>query len=104
MPPHLKFKGGELKYLLRSAVHDLLPPAVYQRKDKMGFPVPLHLWSRGKSRGFFEDVLLSSAARERGLFDPVEVGKLLSYDGAFSRRTWGLLSLELWHRQFIDAD
>ena len=24
-----------------------------KRKDKMGFPVPLHLWSKNKGKGFY---------------------------------------------------
>ncbi len=104
IPPGMKFKGGELKYILKRAIGGMLPEAVLNRKDKMGFPVPLHLWARGRSRAFVGDVLLSRRCRERGLFDPVEVEKLMLYDGAFSRRLWGLLNLELWYRTFIDGD
>ena len=43
----MKFRGGELKYLLKRATADVLPASVAQRKDKMGFPVPLHLWAKG---------------------------------------------------------
>ncbi len=103
MPPGMKFKGGELKYALKRALGTLLPEPVLSRKDKMGFPVPLHLWARGRSRDFFADVLLSQRCRERGLFDATEVEKLMAYEGAFGRRLWGLLNLELWFRTFIDG-
>ena len=103
MPPKLKFRGGELKHLLKRAITDLLPAPVLERKDKMGFPVPLHLWARGAARDFFGDVLLSRRCRERGIFDPVEVEKLMNSEDAFGRRLWGLLNLELWYRTFIDA-
>ena len=103
MPPGMKFRGGELKYVLRRAVDGLLPASVAQRKDKMGFPVPLHLWAKGRSRDFFADILLSPTAQARGIFDTVEVEKLMSYEAAFGRRLWGLLCLELWFREFIDA-
>ncbi len=104
MPPAMKFRGGEMKYILKRATQHLLPAKILQRKDKMGFPVPLHLWARGQARTFFKDVLLSSACRQRGIFDTVEVEKLLDREAAFSRRLWGLVNLELWHRQFIDGD
>lgn len=103
MPPGMKFRGGELKYVLRQAAGALLPASIAERKDKMGFPVPLHLWAKGKSRDFFADVLLSPTAQARGMFDTIEVEKLMSYEAAFGRRLWGLLNLELWFREFIDA-
>jgi len=104
MPPRMKFRGGELKYLLKRAVGDLLPAPVLDRKDKMGFPVPLHLWARGAARDFFGDVLLSRRAAERGIFDLPEVEKLMKHEHAFGRRLWGLLNLELWYRTFIDVE
>jgi asparagine synthase (glutamine-hydrolysing) len=103
MPPALKFKGGEMKYILKKAAGDLLPASVSARKDKMGFPVPLHLWARNRARDFFSEVLLSPACRQRGLFDPGAVERLMGEERAFSRRLWGLLNVELWHRTFIDS-
>jgi asparagine synthase (glutamine-hydrolysing) len=102
MPPVMKFKGGELKYILKRTVGELLPERILTRKDKMGFPVPLHLWARGESGDFFRDVLLSPQARARGIFDQREVEKLMCYEGAFGRRLWGLLNLELWFQTFMD--
>jgi asparagine synthase (glutamine-hydrolysing) len=103
VPPRIKFKGGEMKYLFKRAIRDWLPPTVLERRDKMGFPVPLQLWARGRARDFFHDVLLSQRTRERGLFDVGAVERLINQESAFSRVLWGLLQIELWHRQFIDA-
>ncbi|MSP71075.1 MAG: hypothetical protein EXR76_02585 [Myxococcales bacterium] len=63
----------ESKSLLRHAYRDLLPSAVYQRKDKMGFPVPLHLWVQGEAGTFFRDVLSSQRCREPGLYDSAAI-------------------------------
>ena len=103
VPPAIKFKGGEMKYLFKRAIADVLPASVLERRDKMGFPVPLQHWARGRAREFFNDVLLSRRALERGLFDPAAVERMIDEETAFSRVLWGLLQLELWHRQFIDA-
>ncbi len=102
MPAGMKFRGGELKYILKRAIAGVLPDAVLDRKDKMGFPVPVHLWARGRARDFFADTLLSQRCRERGLFDVAQVEKLMATEGAFGRGLWGLLNLELWYRTFID--
>jgi len=104
MPPKMKFKGGELKYLLKRAARDVVPDEVINRKDKMGFPVPLHLWMKDRARDMVTDTLLSSRARERGIFDTKEIEKLLTNEGAFGRRVWGALNIEMWFRQFIDQN
>ena len=103
MPARRKFARGELKYLLKRAVGNVIPASVLDRKDKMGFPVPLHRWVSGASRDFVRDTLLSERARHRGLFDPARVEALLDAPTPFSRSVWGLLNLELWHRQCIDS-
>ncbi len=40
MPPRLKFKGGELKFILKRAVKDLLPPAILRPQGQDGIPGP----------------------------------------------------------------
>ena len=102
MPPAMKFKGAEMKYILKRTVKDFVPKKIMERKEKMGFPVPLHIWARNEAKGFFSDVLLSKKCRERGLFNVPEVEKLIEKENAFGRRLWGLLNLELWFQTFID--
>ena len=72
------------------------------RKDKMGFPVPLHIWSKNKGKDFIMDVLLSKKAKERSIINTQYIEKLINAEQPFSRGLWGLLSLELWYNQFID--
>ena len=102
MPAGMKFKGGEMKYLLKKTIKDIMPPEIMKRKDKMGFPVPLHIWSKNKAKDFIMDVLLSKKSRERNMINTNYVEQLILAEQPFSRGLWGLLSLELWHNQFID--
>ena len=102
VPPVIKFKNGLLKHLFRKAVSRLLPDEIVNRKDKMGFPVPLTQWLAGPLKDFAADVLLSRAAKERGLFNGAAMEKALAGSASFNRSIWGALCLELWHRQFID--
>lgn len=104
MPAPLKFKGAEMKYALKRAIGDIVPSRILHRKEKMGFPVPLHLWARRRAQAFMRETLLSSASRARGIIDPGAIEKLLTGEQPFGRRIWGLLNLELWHRQFIDCN
>lgn len=102
MPAGMKFKGGELKYLLKKTVKNILPEEILNRKDKMGFPVPLHIWSKNKARDFILDILLCQKAKDRNMINTSYIEKMVNSEQPFGRGLWGLLSLELWHRQFID--
>lgn len=105
IPANVKFADGELKRLLRVAFADRLPREIRERKDKMGFPVPLQVWlgRKGPARDLVSDILTSSAARTRPyLSRPIDVDSLIDGKNVYSRNLWALLSLELWHRQFVD--
>jgi len=102
MPAGMKFKGGELKYLLKKTIKTVMPDAIMNRKEKMGFPVPLHIWSKNKAKGFILDVLLSKSAKERNIINTKYVEKLVNCEQPFGRGLWGILCLELWYNQFID--
>lgn len=103
-PPAFKFSGGQLKGMLRRLSKDLLPDAVCNRMDKMGFPVPLHEWlSGGPVLEYVSDILSSQRARERGIFTRQYLDELVASNRPFSREMWGCLSLELWHQIFIDG-
>jgi asparagine synthase (glutamine-hydrolysing) len=103
-PPAMKFQGGETKALLKRAIQNVVPTSILNRKDKMGFPVPLSEWMKGGVvRDFVNDTLLSQASYERGLYRKESLKNMANSQGVGSRQLWGALNLELWHRQFIDA-
>jgi asparagine synthase (glutamine-hydrolysing) len=104
MPPTTRFKGGDTKRVFREAVKHLVPEVIFNRKDKMGFPVPLAEWFKGDLKDFVSDVLLSSRARQRGLYRMDGVEKLVRKEQKFGRQLWGLLCLELWFRAFVDGE
>jgi asparagine synthase (glutamine-hydrolysing) len=98
----VKFKNGSLKHLFRQSLGDVLPDAVLNRKDKMGFPVPLTEWIQGAAKGFVHDVLGTRAAANRPFIDNKRVIEELGRETQFGRKVWGLLSLELWQQAFHD--
>lgn len=104
IPAKYKFAGGDLKHLLKGTFSDIVPGKILERKDKMGFPVPLSRWMRkGKTNEFIHDIFRSKKAKERCyLNNDIMVEELLSKEGKFSRNLWGLLSLELWQQEFHD--
>ena len=106
LPPDLKLRGTEKKYLLRRLAARRLPPALL-KLPKKGFGVPIESWFRGELREFARDVLLGDRARSRGYFDMTAVEQLLrehaSGQANWHYQIWDLLMLELWHRMFIDV-
>ena len=102
VPAVLRFGAGQPKYLFRQAIRDIVPAPVLERKDKMGFPVPIFEWFRGELRPFVEDILLGETTRARGFFAMDTVEHCLESERPFGRTLWGLLSLELWFRNYFD--
>ncbi|MFC2056722.1 asparagine synthase (glutamine-hydrolyzing) [Chloroflexota bacterium] len=104
MPPSIKFLGGDNKHILRKAVSNIIPNEILQRKDKMGFPVPLNGWLENELKDFVQSILLSDKAKSRKMYNREEVEKAVGRKSKFSRQIWGLLCLELWFREFIDDE
>jgi asparagine synthase (glutamine-hydrolysing) len=102
IPSNIKFEGGNMKLALKNAMRGSIPPAIMDRKDKMGFPTPIVEWARGEAREFIHDVLTCDRALNRDLIDNRRVAESLGDEGAFGRKLWGLLSLELWQQEFHD--
>ncbi len=102
VPADVKFAGGRMKHLLKTAYAADLPPSIADRRDKMGFPVPLKEWFSGDLRELVEDTFRARSARERPLMNADAVLANFAGAGRFSRKVWGLLSLELWHQIFHD--
>jgi asparagine synthase (glutamine-hydrolysing) len=105
LPDSWKLSGFSTKRVLREAMKSVLPEAILTR-PKMGFPVPLRSWTRGRWKAVISDVLLDRRSRERGIIDSTAVANLLDAHvaGAIDAtdRIWSLLNLEIWFRTFID--
>ena len=102
IPADIKFKNGELKRLLSKAFDPILPTSITQRKDKMGFPVPLNEWMQGELKDFVCGIFETGRDIGREFFNSDVILENLSKEGKFSRKIWGLLSLEIWMQQFHD--
>lgn len=102
IPPNIKFRGGKTKALFKDSVRNVVPAQILNRKDKMGFPVPLTEWYKDGLKDFISDILLGSTTRQRGIYHIEEIERVMKAESKFSRVTWGLLCLELWFRAFID--
>ncbi len=106
LPPALKMKGRETKYLLRKLMERYLPREVIYR-PKTGFGTPLRSWLQaGQLDGLCHRYLSAQTIGKRGIFDPLAVANLLAAtragrtDAVYS--LWGLMAIESWFQQFSD--
>ncbi len=107
LPPAYKAKGRRTKILLKKLAERYIPrETIYRRK--VGFTVPISPWFRGPLAGFVKEMLLGDRAASRNYFHRPAVEKLvndhLSGKTDQARALWTLLSLEVWHRLFVDDD
>ena len=103
-PANVKFKGGDMKHLLKIAFPDDVPVEILERRDKMGFPVPLKEWFAGPLKEFMLDTLSTMAKSDRPFINSEALLSSLNSEAKFSRKYWALLSLELWYQEFHDKE
>jgi asparagine synthase (glutamine-hydrolysing) len=104
IPADVKFKGGKMKNLIKEAFIKELPIKILQRRDKMGFPVPLKEWSEDKLKNYITNILDSMIKKNRPFIKSGELLKDFSKEDIFSRKIWSLISLEIWYQQFHDRE
>jgi asparagine synthase (glutamine-hydrolysing) len=106
LPPHYKLKGFALKHIWKKALSKRLPDTILKRR-KAGFPVPYESWLRNDFRDKIRAILTDRKTIQRGYFQKTAVDKLLNANyerGAYSKEIFSLVTLELWHRMFLDGD
>jgi len=105
MPPDLKLHGFKRKYILKRALEKVLPREVIWRR-KAGFGAPIRSWLRGALRPMIDDLLSEESVKQRGLFQSAEVQRIIAANLSgredYNLQVFQLLTLELWHRAFID--
>ena len=102
IPADIKFKDGNPKHIFKLALEKYLPKEIIERKDKMGFPTPINQWFQNDIYDFVCDTFSSNKARNRDFVKSEMLIDQIKQEGMFNRKIWGLLSLELWHQEFID--
>jgi asparagine synthase (glutamine-hydrolysing) len=101
LPPDLKLRQGEGKYLLKKTLEPYLPREVLYR-PKMGFAVPLAKWFRGPLRQPVRDAVLGPILAETGWFDGRFLRRLVddhqSGVSDYSTPLWSLMMFESFLR------
>ncbi|MEJ2347451.1 MAG: amidotransferase 1, exosortase A system-associated [Gammaproteobacteria bacterium] len=102
LPPEMKLRGSEGKYLFKRALKPYLSDDILYRR-KMGFAVPLASWFRGPLRQKVRDALLGDTLAEAEIFDRQMLEKLVEQHQSgrrdYSAAIWSLLMFESFQRQ-----
>lgn len=106
LPPDLRLRGLNGKYLHKKAMEKWLPKDVVYRKKK-GFANPIDQWLRGRMRRYLGDCLLSDSAAVNQYFDRRFIRQMVADHEAgrkdYLRHIYLLISLELWHNRFLSS-
>ncbi len=107
MPAALRIRGGELKYIMKKAMHGVVPdPIIY--RSKRGFGAPIGAWFKAELAGFLREILSEATLARRGLIDPAAVARLVrEHERQEADRTdhlLALVNLEIWCRMYLDGE
>lgn len=103
MPDSEKVGGGISKRVLRQALRGVVPDAILDRKDKMGFVTAEPLWMKRDSAPRFRDELLAAVGALPHVFSPAIVkqfDEVVAGRKAFDFRYWRAIVLARWANQF----
>jgi asparagine synthase (glutamine-hydrolysing) len=106
LPPEMKLKGSEGKYIFKKSMEKYLPHDILYRK-KQGFAVPLASWFRGPLRERVQQALLGPALADTGMFNQDYLRELveqhLSGRRDYSAPIWTLLMFEAFLKKEMQA-
>jgi len=109
LPLKFKLNGTDTKYVLKKALRHIVPEQIIYKK-KQGFAIPREQWFINNYKEYIKQILLDKRCLDRSYFDPQSLKSIIerylsgqvSYYTCSSALIMSLLTLELWHRIFID--
>lgn len=104
LPPEMKLRHLNGKYLHKKAAEKWLPAELVHRKKK-GFANPVDKWLKTQMRAYVGDCLLSSHSAVRTYFQADYVKQIVEDHETgkqnYLRHIYLLISFEMWHQAFL---
>jgi asparagine synthase (glutamine-hydrolysing) len=108
VPSGFKVRNGEVKHILKEAMHDLLPAMVYRRNNKIGYETPMDDWFREPRFACYISTMLASDLQPMAsrLEIPVIRAKWeahLAKQENNGAAIWKYLYLTRWHQLYFHS-
>jgi asparagine synthase (glutamine-hydrolysing) len=104
MPGALKIRNGERKWVLKRAMHGILPDSILSRR-KEGFSIPMKNWLRRELQPMMRELLSPERVAERALFNAAEVTRLMDDHVAgrenHAHTLFPLMVFERWCEEYL---
>ena len=99
LPPHMKVRGHQSKWLLRQVLRQYVPQE-WMARPKAGFDVPIGAWLAGPLRPWAEDILATGRRSDEGVLDQQRIAQVwhehLSRRADHGQALWAVLMFQAW--------
>jgi len=106
LPWNQKIAQGTTKRVLRNALKNIVPEAILNRRDKIGFSTPEDTWFRSSMKELIAEIIESESFRQRPFYNlPKIKSRFEAHQQGLknlSASIWRWINLEIWLRLFID--
>jgi asparagine synthase (glutamine-hydrolysing) len=104
LPPQMKIRDGQGKWLLRQVLYRHVPKALIER-PKTGFGTPVDEWLRGPLRDWAEALLDPQRLQSEGYLDPRPILRLWREHQSRRRNClyplWNVLMFQAWKERWL---
>ncbi len=106
LPERFLYRNGTRKHILREAMRNVIPDAIADRKDKMGFVTPEELWLKNEGRDWFTQEIDKACQAFGGkllVTDKVKayVSDMMAGKRKFDFTPWRIICFARWHAGIV---
>lgn len=108
LPARFLLKNGVRKHILRAAMHGIIPEAIENRRDKMGFVTPEELWLKGEGKEWFNTEIEKACQQFGGTLLNTEhtksyVAEMIAGKRQFDFVPWRIICFSKWHESMMNG-